>query len=162
MAALIGLAGMLLFLAPAESAEVVPEVVMGQACSIHLASETEYAVAEEAGFCSFRRGEDSKPLRFKIVPGLADTNLVSFESLDRPGTYLRHFFFRLKLDRKPDVSDPIFRGDTTFEVRPSRTGDGLRLRSFNYRECYVASTFTRKAYIVPDPNPEAMVLTLVY
>lgn len=101
-------------------------------------------------------------MRFKMVAGLADTNLVSFESVDRPGFYLRHFFFRLKIDRKPDNRDPVFLGDATFEVRSNRAAGGVRVRSFNYRECYVAVTYTKKAYIVPDPNPEAMGLEIIY
>ena len=39
---------------------------------------------------------------------------------------------------------------------------GLRLRSFNWRECYIAATFSKKAFIVPDPDPEAMAMNIVY
>ncbi len=151
-----------LSITPGEGAEAPPEVVHGQPCAIHLSSSMDLAIADDGGLCSFRPASESKPLRFMIVSGLADTNLVSFESLDRPGFFLRHFFFRLKLERKGERPDPILNADATFELRPVRTGEGLRLKSFNYRECYVAASHTRKAYIVPDPSPEAMVLTLVY
>lgn len=144
------------------AAETPPEVFLGKRCAIHLSADTELAIADDNGFCSFKPAGEAKPIRFKIVPGLADTNMVSFEAADQPGFYLRHFFSRLKVDPKPPRPDPFYPGDATFEVRPSRTGMGLRLRSFNWRECYVAATFTKKAYIVPDPDPEAMALDIVY
>ncbi len=138
------------------------EVVRGQSCAIHLTSEIDLAIADDGGLCSFRPSGEAKPLRFKIVPGLADTNLVSFESVEHPGLYLRHFLFRLRLEQKPERPDRAFNGDATFEVRPARKGEGVRLRSFNYRDFFVAATYTRKAYLVPDPSPDSMVLTLVY
>lgn len=142
------------------AAEAPPEVFLGKRCAIHLSADTELAIVDDNGFCSFKRGSESKPIRFKIVPGLANTNLVSFESVDRPGCYLRHFFTRLRVDLVPEKA--IFAADATFEVRASPTGTGLRLRSFNYRDCYIAATFTKKAYIVADPHPEAMALDIVY
>lgn len=144
------------------AAETPPEVFLGKRCAIHLSADTELAIADDNGFCFFKLTSAAKPLSFKIVPGLADTNMVSFELADRPGFYLRHFFSRLKVDPKPPRPEPFFPADATFEVRPSRTGQGLRLKSFNYRDCYIAATFTKKAYIVPDPDPEAMALDIVY
>lgn len=148
--------------AACRGAETPPEVFLGRQCAIHLSADTELAIVDDGGFCSFKPASEAKPLRFKIVPGLADTNMVSFESADRPGVYLRHFFSRLKVDPKPPRPEPFFPADATFEVRPSRTGQGLRLKSFNFRDCYIAPTFTKKAYIVPDPDPEAMALDIVY
>ncbi len=150
------------WLASAAAAEPPPEIIPGQPCTLELALEPGVALADDAGFVSFRRSADAKALRFKIVPGLANTNLVSFESVERPGFFLRHFLFRLRVDQKPEPPNPLFHGDATFEVRPSQIGAGVRLRSFNYRDCYVAVTHTRKAYIVPDPDPEAMAIHVAY
>lgn len=142
------------------AAEPPVEIFLGKPCSIHLAFDTELAMVDDNGLCSFKPAGKGKALRFKMVPGLANTNLVSFELIERPGCYLRHFFTRLKVDPVPEKA--IFAADATFEVRSSPTGSGLRLRSSNYRDCYVAATHTKKAYVVPDPDPEAMALDIVY
>jgi hypothetical protein len=40
---------------------------------------------------------DRRDSTFKMVPGLADSRHVSFESVNYPGHYLRHQGFRLNL-----------------------------------------------------------------
>jgi hypothetical protein len=141
-------------------AETPPEIFLGKPFSIHLSFETDMAMVDENGVCSFKPAGQGKPLRFKFVPGVANTNLVSLESVERPGCYLRHFFTRLKVDLVPEKA--IFAPDATFEVRPSPTGNGLRLRSFNYRDCYIGATHSKKAFIIPDPAPESVALDIVY
>jgi len=150
-----------LIFAKVRGAETPPTIILGKTCSIHLAFDTELAIVDDNGFCSFKRAAEAKPLRFRLVPGLADTNMVSLESVDRPGHYARHWFSRIKVDPKPD-KDPLFRPDATFEVRPGSEGNGLRLRSFNWRDCYIGATHTKKAYIVPDPSPEAATIDIIY
>jgi hypothetical protein len=157
----LALAGVVLFLAVSHAAETPPAIIFGKACTIHLAFDTELAIVDDKGFCSFKRSAEAKPLRFRLVPGLADTNMVSLEAVDRPGHYARHWFSRIKVDPKPD-KDPFFRSDATFEVRPGLEGNGLRLRSFNWRDCYIGVTHTKKTFIVPDPSPEAATLDIIY
>ncbi|HEY3467142.1 MAG TPA: AbfB domain-containing protein [Amycolatopsis sp.] len=68
-------------------------------------------------------GLPAKDASFKVVPGLADTRLVSFTPVtwsgyDFTGFYLRHQDFRLKLDKYTD-GDRQFAEDATFELVPS-------------------------------------------
>lgn len=58
-------------------------------------------------------GQDS---RFRMVPGLADPDGVSFESLNLPGHYLRHRDFHLFLDHE---SSPNLAADATFFKEPA-------------------------------------------
>ncbi|MFH8470057.1 AbfB domain-containing protein [Streptomyces sp. NPDC017991] len=66
---------------------------------------------------------------FKLVPGLADADCVSF-SLGN-GRYLRHAHFRLRADRR-DGSE-LFEKDATFCPRPSAFSDAVMLESVNHR-----------------------------
>jgi len=75
---------------------------------------------------------------WKVVPGLAETGCVSFESRDQPGAYLRHSNFLLW----SDISDGSigFTLDATFCFRAALSGtDGASrsLESFNYPGYYV-------------------------
>lgn len=66
---------------------------------------------------------------FRMGPGLAGRNTVSFESKNFPGYYLRHQNFRIKLHRM-DGSE-LFRKDASFLVVP-----GLGNPSWNSLESY--------------------------
>ncbi|MFD0309176.1 AbfB domain-containing protein [Streptomyces sp. NPDC127119] len=66
---------------------------------------------------------------FKLVPGLADADCVSF-SLGN-GSYLRHARFRLRADRHN--GSELFKKDATFCPRPSAFSDAVMLESVNYR-----------------------------
>jgi hypothetical protein len=66
-----------------------------------------------------------------MAPGLADSQLVSFESVNYPGHYLRHQDFRLKL-QKSDGSQ-LFRQDATFKLGPGLAdGSWSSFESINY------------------------------
>ncbi|MEU9189940.1 AbfB domain-containing protein [Streptomyces sp. NPDC048484] len=66
---------------------------------------------------------------FKLVPGLADADCVSFSLGD--GRYLRHAQFRLRADRHN--GSELFKKDATFCPRPSAFSDAVMLESVNYR-----------------------------
>jgi hypothetical protein len=75
---------------------------------------------------------------WKVVPGLAETACVSFESRDQPGAYLRHSNFLLW----SDISDGSlgFTLDATFCFRAALSGTDIAsrsLESFNYPGYYV-------------------------
>jgi Alpha-L-arabinofuranosidase B (ABFB) domain len=85
---------------------------------------------------------DRRDATFRIVPGLADGNLVSLESTNFPDHFLRHQNFELKLHRRG--GDQLFRDDATFNVRTgladpggmsfeSRNFAGFFLRHSNFR-----------------------------
>ncbi|MEH1100887.1 glycoside hydrolase family 43 protein [Micromonospora sp. CPCC 205561] len=73
---------------------------------------------------------------WRLVPGLADAGGVSFESVNRPGNYLRHSGYALRLD--PNDNTATFRADATFHrtaglADPSWTS----FRSHNYPDRYL-------------------------
>ncbi len=79
--------------------------------------------------------------QWKVEPGLATPDCVSFESSDQPGAYLRHADSLLW----SDVSDgsTSFREDATFCLRPSLSGSDnsyRSLQSFNYPNNYVSAS----------------------
>ncbi|MBD3558692.1 AbfB domain-containing protein, partial [Planktothrix sp. FACHB-1355] len=59
---------------------------------------------------------DKQDATFKIVPGLADSNCVSFQAQNNPGAYLRHQEFRIKLATLENSQ--LFKADATFCQRP--------------------------------------------
>ncbi|OPZ87839.1 MAG: Alpha-L-arabinofuranosidase B (ABFB) [Firmicutes bacterium ADurb.Bin419] len=73
---------------------------------------------------------------FKIVPGLADPNCVSFESKNYPGYYLKHENFQIYL-REYDGSDG-FSEDATFRIVPGIADENLMsFQSYNYPNRYI-------------------------
>ena len=68
---------------------------------------------------------------FRLVPGLADGNKVSFESVNRPGNYLRHQDWRVKLHRND--GSRLFREDATFARVPGLADESwISFESHNY------------------------------
>jgi alpha-L-arabinofuranosidase len=72
---------------------------------------------------------------FNVVPGLADASCSSFESRSAPGTYLRHFGFRVRLNANDGT--PIFAADATFCAQPGNSGTGVSWQSYNYSTRYL-------------------------
>ncbi|MEE6261646.1 sigma-70 family RNA polymerase sigma factor [Plantactinospora sonchi] len=78
-------------------------------------------------------GADSAPAArqratFEVVPGLAQSDCVSFRAED--GRYLRHSSWRLRLGA--DEGTRLFRGDATFCVRAGAVPGSVSLESANY------------------------------
>jgi hypothetical protein len=77
--------------------------------------------------------DDTAGAHWRVVPGLADSALISFQSRDEPGRYLRHQLWRLWADTN-DGSEQ-FKKDATFQLANPLIGvDPLTrsLPSFNY------------------------------
>lgn len=73
---------------------------------------------------------------FRVVPGLADPNLVSLESVNYPGYYLRHYDYQIRLD--PDDGTNIFKEDATFEIVPGLADSSkISFESYNYPGYYI-------------------------
>lgn len=79
--------------------------------------------------------------RFIVVsPGLTgDAGTVSFESVDQPGFYLRHYNYMLCLEPKEGGRNPdIFDEDATFFPIANKYYSGfVSFESFNYRHYYI-------------------------
>jgi Alpha-L-arabinofuranosidase B (ABFB) domain len=71
---------------------------------------------------------DRMDARFVTRAGRADAGCLSFESAGRPGYFLRHRDFVLRLEQATGA--PLFDRDATF--CPAANGDGTALRSVNY------------------------------
>jgi len=84
---------------------------------------------------------DAGDAKFRVVPGLADKNCVSFEAADVRDHYFKHAFFRIVLAKRLD--EQKFREDATFCVvsglrRIKRFGvDSKSFRSFNNPDRYI-------------------------
>lgn len=82
---------------------------------------------------------DTQDFTFRLVPGLADSNFVSFESVNFPGYYLRHSNYRLTLQK--GTSDQLFKNDATFKILPGLAyPDGygfVSFESYNFPGYYI-------------------------
>jgi len=84
---------------------------------------------------------DARDSNFRVVPGLADKNCVSFESTNVRDHYLKHAFFRIVLAKRLD--EQKFREDATFCIvlglhKTTRSGvDSMSFRSFNFPDRYI-------------------------
>ncbi|MGC5053398.1 glycoside hydrolase family 43 protein [Micromonospora sp. DT48] len=74
--------------------------------------------------------------QFRVVPGLADASAVSFESVNYPGHYLRHYGFDFVLAANDGSS--IFAADATFrQVAGLGNSSWSSFRSYNYPDRYI-------------------------
>lgn len=74
--------------------------------------------------------------QWKVVPGLADPNAVSFESVNYPGSYLRHSSFNLVLNANDGSSQ--FAADATFKKVPGlANASWSSFQSYNFPDRYI-------------------------
>lgn len=73
--------------------------------------------------------------RFRIVPGLADPTMVSFEQETGKNLFLRHFDFKFQVAQLRD-SDDLFNDDCTFKI-VRLAGDKVKVQSKNYPGKYM-------------------------
>ncbi|MEO3812338.1 glycoside hydrolase family 43 protein [Sphaerisporangium sp. B11E5] len=79
---------------------------------------------------------DRRAATFTVVPGLANANCYSLESVTAPGSYLRHYSLRLRT--QANDGSAVFRGDATFCGRAGPAGGGtVSLESYNYPGRYL-------------------------
>jgi YVTN family beta-propeller protein len=85
--------------------------------------------------------------RFIVRAGLADANCVSLEFAARPGQWLRHQGFRLRLS--PNDNSDLFRNDATFCPEPGLAGHSVSLRSRNF-PTYLLRSRNGELWIDPE------------
>ena len=66
--------------------------------------------------------------------GLANSDCFSFESVDTPGSFLRHYNYQLRLDANDDSKQ--FGEDATFCPQSGLNGQGNSIRSWSYPTRY--------------------------
>lgn len=80
-------------------------------------------------------GENLKEMAtFTVTIGNANGNCFSYESLENPGSYLRHSGYKLYCD--PDDGTLLFAGDSTFCPEAGLDGQGTSFRSWSYPTRY--------------------------
>ncbi|MDQ2585019.1 glycoside hydrolase family 43 protein [Saccharothrix yanglingensis] len=74
--------------------------------------------------------------QFRVVPGLAGSGTVSFQSVNHPGHYLRHYGFDFVL--AADDGTATFRGDATFrQVAGLASASWASFQSYNHPDRYI-------------------------
>jgi hypothetical protein len=76
---------------------------------------------------------------WKLVPGLADSAGVSFQSVNYPDRYLRHYSYQLRLDAGDGTS--AFAQDATFYKVAGLADAGWT----SFRSCNVPTRYIRHA-----------------
>ncbi|WP_051450506.1 arabinofuranosidase catalytic domain-containing protein [Actinospica robiniae] len=79
--------------------------------------------------------------------GLANPSCVSFESVNKPGSYLRHMNFQFHLQASDGSA--LFAQDATFCPQAGNSGQGMSFQSVNYTTKYVR-TFGNTLYLASD------------
>lgn len=99
------------------------------------------------------RASSAHASKFKLVPGLKDPNLISFEAIGLTGCYLRHQRFVFFLHEKPKVTSVLFDADASFRlVHP---GDNkVRFEASNYKGMFLAARSDGSVILAKDPPPE--------
>ena len=85
---------------------------------------------------TIRTAQERRSFAFRMAPGLATSKGVSFESLVKPGHYLRHSGFRICLHKREN--DALYKKDATFMVRAGLANRSWRsFESVNFPKRYL-------------------------
>ena len=90
---------------------------------------------------------DKQDATWVEAAGLADPNCVSFESVNKPGSYLRHQNFQFHL--QPDDGSTLYSQDATFCPQPGNSGQGMSFQSVNFAGRYLR-TFDSTVYLASN------------
>ncbi len=93
---------------------------------------------------------DKQDATWVEAPGLANPNCVSFESVNKPGYYLRHQNFQFHL--QPFDGSTLFTMDATFCPAPGNSGQGTSFQSVNFPGRYIRH-FNFTVYLASDGPP---------
>jgi len=74
--------------------------------------------------------------QWRIVPGIADSSCISFESVDNPGYYLRHYCGNVIISQ--DDETQIFEEDATWRVCTGfADSNGVSFETYNFDDIYM-------------------------
>jgi hypothetical protein len=93
---------------------------------------------------------DKADATFVETAGLANPSCVSFESVNKPGSYLRHQNFQLHL--QPNDGSALFSMDATFCPATGNSGQGTSFQSVNYPGRYIRN-YNNTVYLASDGPP---------
>ena len=95
---------------------------------------------------------DKADATFVEAAGLANAGCVSFESVNKPGSYLRHQNFQLHL--QSNDGSALFSQDATFCPATGNSGQGTSFQSVNYPGRYIRA-FGNFVYLASDGGSNA-------
>lgn len=79
--------------------------------------------------------DEKKAASWAVHTGLGNSDCYSFESVDTPGSYIRHYAYKLQVDK--DDGSTLFHEDATFCPQTGINGDGhYSMRSWSYPARY--------------------------
>jgi hypothetical protein len=90
---------------------------------------------------------DKQDATFVETAGLANSSCISFQSVNKPDSYLRHQNFQLHL--QPNDGSTLFSQDATFCQRPGNSGNGVSFESVNFPARFIR-TFENTIYIASN------------
>jgi alpha-L-arabinofuranosidase B-like protein/concanavalin A-like lectin/glucanase superfamily protein/lamin tail-like protein len=90
---------------------------------------------------------DRQDATFVEAAGLANPNCVSFESVNKPGSYLRHQNFQFHL--QPGDGSTLFAMDATFCPQAGNSGQGMSFQSVNFAGKFIRN-FSGVVYLASD------------
>jgi hypothetical protein len=95
---------------------------------------------------------DKQDATWVQAAGLANPSCISFESVNKPGSYLRHANFQFHL--QPNDGGALFSQDATFCPQPGNSGSGTSYQSVNFPDRYIRA-FDSTVYLASNggPNP---------
>src|SRR6266704_2063190 len=90
---------------------------------------------------------DKQDATFVEAAGLANPNCVSFESVNKPGSYLRHQNFQFHL--QPNDGSALFSQDATVCPAAGNSGQGTSFQSVNFPGRYIRN-FSNVVYLAAN------------
>ncbi|MBD0402435.1 AbfB domain-containing protein [Flammeovirga sp. EKP202] len=116
-----------------------------------------YVIGQEWGIGKIverkKKRRDKAYNMVKVVPGLANPDLVSFALLIEPELYLRHQNAQLKWHKSDGTN--LFKADATFKIIKGFTGENtVSFVSTNYPTYYISLKNGKELWVVENPNPE--------
>jgi hypothetical protein len=90
---------------------------------------------------------DKQDATFVEAAGLANPNCVSFESVNKPGSYLRHINFQFHL--QPNDGSSLFAMDATFCPQAGNSGQGKSFQSVDFPGRFIRN-FNNVVYLAAN------------
>ncbi len=92
-------------------------------------------------------GTDKQDATFVEAAGLAKPSCVSFESVNKPGSYLRHQNFQFHL--QPNDGSSLFAMDATFCPQAGNSGQGMSFQSVDFPGRFIRN-FNNVVYLAAN------------
>jgi hypothetical protein len=123
-----------------------PHVSLGMGDSYVKHSDTDDLVVT-APITAASPAIDKQDATWVQAAGLADPSCVSFESVNKPGSYLRHANFQFHL--QPNDGSSLFAQDATFCPQTGNSGQGTSYQSVNFTGRFIRA-FDHTVYLASN------------